>query len=228
MQETAVAVDAPTPPPLPKIKTMRVGDKTLAGDAGFDPLELADTPEALAWYREAEVKHARLAMLAAFGWPISEVTNFGQLLTGDGRAPWLLLPSTGSRRASTSSSARRTTTCRACSTSTRLAPTRRRCARLRSRTAALRCSRSPSSRLRRPSPRPRSSRSAFSTRSATAVSRGLAWAERCSMSGWSGGSRNDRVWRSVYGDSHGRLGDFRRGRVWRRLYRERMNPFFFK
>merc|ERR1719240_443003 len=29
-------------------------------------------------------------MLAAFGWPISEVTNFGGLLTGDGRAPSLL------------------------------------------------------------------------------------------------------------------------------------------
>merc|ERR1719454_725567 len=56
----------------------------------FDPLELADTPESLAWYREAEVKHARLAMLAAFGWPISEVANFGKLLTSDGRAPSLL------------------------------------------------------------------------------------------------------------------------------------------
>merc|ERR1711939_508973 len=39
---------------------------------------------------EAEVKHARLAMLAAFGWPVSEVTNFGNLLNGDGRAPSLL------------------------------------------------------------------------------------------------------------------------------------------
>merc|ERR1711990_189572 len=72
------------------VQTIRVGDKTLAGDAGFDPLDLADTPEALAWYREAEVKHARLAMLAAFGWPVSEVTNFGKLLTNDGRAPSLL------------------------------------------------------------------------------------------------------------------------------------------
>merc|ERR1719267_412363 len=89
MQE-AVAEEAPAPPPLPLIQTIRVGDKTLAGDAGFDPLEIADSPEALAWYREAEVKHARLAMLAAFGWPVSEVTNFGKLLTNDGRAPSLL------------------------------------------------------------------------------------------------------------------------------------------
>merc|ERR1719359_74884 len=56
----------------------------------FDPLQISDNSESLAWYREAEVKHARLAMLAAFGWPISEVTNFGGLLTGDGRAPSLL------------------------------------------------------------------------------------------------------------------------------------------
>merc|ERR1719487_1047066 len=81
---------AAAPPPLPKIKTMRVGDGTLAGDMSFDPLQISDSPEALAWYREAEIKHARLAMLAAFGWPVSEITNFGKLLTNDGRAPSLL------------------------------------------------------------------------------------------------------------------------------------------
>ena len=89
MQESAV-VEPEAPPPLPKIKTMMVGDGTLAGDANFDPLMIADTPEKLAWYREAEVKHARLAMLAAFGWPVSEIANFGNLLTKDGRAPSLL------------------------------------------------------------------------------------------------------------------------------------------
>merc|ERR1719487_2568214 len=81
---------AAAPPPLPKIKTMRVGDGTLAGDMNFDPLQISDSPSALAWYREAEIKHARLAMLAAFGWPVSEITNFGKLLTSDGRAPALL------------------------------------------------------------------------------------------------------------------------------------------
>merc|ERR1719440_1501538 len=90
MEVAAVPPEAPAPPPLPKIKTMMVGDGTLAGDMSFDPLMIADTPEKLAWFREAEVKHARLAMLAAFGWPISEVTNFGGLLRGDGRAPSLL------------------------------------------------------------------------------------------------------------------------------------------
>jgi hypothetical protein len=82
--------EPPAPPPLPAIRTMRVGDKTLAGDWGFDPLSISDTPESLAWYREAEIRHARLAMLAAFGWPVSEILNFGNLLTKDGRAPALL------------------------------------------------------------------------------------------------------------------------------------------
>merc|ERR1719407_122551 len=92
MQE-APAVETnepPAPPPLPKIKTMRVGDGTLAGDMNFDPLKISDKPESLAWYREAEIKHARLAMIAAFGWPVSELTNFGGLLNPDGRAPALL------------------------------------------------------------------------------------------------------------------------------------------
>merc|ERR1719482_232499 len=91
MQEAPVVdEEAVAPPPLPKIKTMRVGDQTLAGDMNFDPLQISDSPSALAWYREAEIKHARLAMLAAFGWPVSEITNFGKLLTNDGRAPSLL------------------------------------------------------------------------------------------------------------------------------------------
>merc|ERR1719407_329354 len=88
--EPTATIEPPPPPPLPKIQTMMVGDKTLAGDMNFDPLQLADSPGKLAWFREAEVKHARLAMLAAFGWPVSEITNFGKLLTSDGRAPSLL------------------------------------------------------------------------------------------------------------------------------------------
>merc|ERR1711988_1491833 len=69
---------------------MMVGDGTLAGDMSFDPLMIADTPDKLAWYREAEVKHARLAMLVAAGWPLAEKLNFGGLLTKDGRAPSIL------------------------------------------------------------------------------------------------------------------------------------------
>ena len=45
----------------------------LAGDVGFDPLGFAKTEYDLRNYREAEIKHARLAMLAAAGWPLSEL-----------------------------------------------------------------------------------------------------------------------------------------------------------
>jgi len=68
-------------------------DGTLAADAGFDPLGFCvnglpngmassfstpnPSPERLrsnlVWMREAEVKHARLAMLAAAGWPLAEL-----------------------------------------------------------------------------------------------------------------------------------------------------------
>merc|ERR1719469_99004 len=44
-----------------------------AGDVGFDPLHFATTHDKLIQYREAEIKHARLAMLAAAGWPLSEI-----------------------------------------------------------------------------------------------------------------------------------------------------------
>jgi len=48
-------------------------DGSMAGDVGFDPLGFADTKASLLNMREAEVKHARLAMLAAAGWPLSEL-----------------------------------------------------------------------------------------------------------------------------------------------------------
>jgi hypothetical protein len=38
-------------------------DGTLAGDAGFDPLGLASNKEKLLFYRDAELKHSRIAML---------------------------------------------------------------------------------------------------------------------------------------------------------------------
>ncbi len=50
-------------------------ESDLAGNFGFDPLGLAQNKEQLMEYREAEIKHARLAMLAAIGWPVSELTD---------------------------------------------------------------------------------------------------------------------------------------------------------
>lgn len=48
-------------------------DGTLPGDVGFDPLGFSGTEESLMFNREAEIKHARLAMLAAAGWPLAEL-----------------------------------------------------------------------------------------------------------------------------------------------------------
>jgi hypothetical protein len=73
-------------------------DGSLAGDVGFDPLGFAKSKKTLFWMREAETKHARLAMLAAAGWPLSELWHkniaavFGlpSILAGGERAPSLL------------------------------------------------------------------------------------------------------------------------------------------
>jgi len=52
-----------------------VGDGAMVGDKGFDPLGFADSVEKLRIYKEAELKHGRLAMLAALGWPVSEALD---------------------------------------------------------------------------------------------------------------------------------------------------------
>jgi len=46
---------------------------TMAGNKGFDPLNLASDNSLLLQYREAELKHGRLAMLASVGWVASEL-----------------------------------------------------------------------------------------------------------------------------------------------------------
>ena len=48
-------------------------DGTFGGDVGFDPLGFSAKPGRLFWMREAELTHARLAMLGAAGWPLSEL-----------------------------------------------------------------------------------------------------------------------------------------------------------
>jgi hypothetical protein len=73
-------------------------DGTMAGDVGFDPLGFAKDKSALAYFREAEIKHCRLAMLAAAGWPMSELWHVGiadtlgldSILAAEGRAPSVL------------------------------------------------------------------------------------------------------------------------------------------
>ena len=45
------------------------------GDLGFDPLELCTDVRKFVEYREAELKHGRLAMFAAVAWPLAEIVD---------------------------------------------------------------------------------------------------------------------------------------------------------
>lgn len=94
-----VAAAAPTmSTALPFMARPVALDGSLAGDVGFDPIGFAKSSADLMNYREAEVKHARLAMLAAAGWPLSEVFDkkiaaaFGAtpILDSSDRVPSLL------------------------------------------------------------------------------------------------------------------------------------------
>jgi Chlorophyll A-B binding protein len=58
---------------LPFLKRPIMLDGTVPGDRGFDPFNFSSDKDALQWYRTAEIKHARLAMLAAVGWPLAEL-----------------------------------------------------------------------------------------------------------------------------------------------------------
>jgi len=102
--EVAAVQKAPrTSLALPFMNAPAILDGTLAGDMGFDPLGFADCRENLLVYREAEVKHARLAMLAAAGWPLAELyhksiassAGLPSILNTDGRNPSVLNGFTG-------------------------------------------------------------------------------------------------------------------------------------
>eukprot|EP00285_Hemiselmis_virescens_P013502 CAMPEP_0173391686 /NCGR_PEP_ID=MMETSP1356-20130122/18526_1 /TAXON_ID=77927 ORGANISM="Hemiselmis virescens, Strain PCC157" /NCGR_SAMPLE_ID=MMETSP1356 /ASSEMBLY_ACC=CAM_ASM_000847 /LENGTH=329 /DNA_ID=CAMNT_0014349357 /DNA_START=58 /DNA_END=1043 /DNA_ORIENTATION=+ len=63
---------------------------TMPGNKGFDPLGFASRGDLLLQYREAELKHARLAMLAAVGWASSELLHPKLVaLIGKPEASWL-------------------------------------------------------------------------------------------------------------------------------------------
>lgn len=63
-------------------------DGEMVGDVGFDPAGFANNPPAwvqgpgtgtagrVRWYREAEIAHGRVAMLAALGWIFPEIYHF--------------------------------------------------------------------------------------------------------------------------------------------------------
>jgi hypothetical protein len=73
--------DLPMSKSLPFLQRPAMLDGSLPGDRGFDPFNLSADAAALQWYRTAEAKHARLAMLAAVGWPMAELfhKNFASL-----------------------------------------------------------------------------------------------------------------------------------------------------
>ncbi|OEU06688.1 fucoxanthin chlorophyll a/c protein [Fragilariopsis cylindrus CCMP1102] len=60
---------------LPFLKRPAALDGSLPGDRGFDPFNFSSDDSKLLWYREAEIKHGRLAMLASVGWVLSELTH---------------------------------------------------------------------------------------------------------------------------------------------------------
>ena len=70
----------------------------LVGNKGFDPLNCATDIKTLKKYREAEIKHGRLAMLASVGWPLSELfhsklsklTESTNLLSNNNKVPSIL------------------------------------------------------------------------------------------------------------------------------------------
>jgi hypothetical protein len=47
----------------------------LPGSRDFDPFNFAANEDSLQFMRESEIRHARIAMLAAVGWPISELLD---------------------------------------------------------------------------------------------------------------------------------------------------------
>lgn len=67
---------------VPFLKRPTKLDGTHAGDVGFDPLGLSENLD-MYTMMEAEVRHARLAMLAVIGWPLSELFGPNFMLHGN-------------------------------------------------------------------------------------------------------------------------------------------------
>lgn len=66
---------------MPFLKRPTNLDGTHAGDVGFDPLGLSESND-MYTMMEAEIRHARLAMLAVVGWPLSELNAPQWMLHG--------------------------------------------------------------------------------------------------------------------------------------------------
>lgn len=73
--QSQVSVGGDMSASLPFLPRPAMLDGSLAGDRGFDPFNFASDESSLQWQRRAEIKHCRLAMLAAVGWPIAELAH---------------------------------------------------------------------------------------------------------------------------------------------------------
>lgn len=90
--------------PFLKCPPILAENMDVPGNVGFDPLGFVQDKEDLITYQEAEIKHARLAMLAAVGWPLSELWNarladawnLPTILASDDRVPAVLNSNFGS------------------------------------------------------------------------------------------------------------------------------------
>jgi hypothetical protein len=101
-QATALSMAKPSGPSMSKsvpfLKQPSLLNGNMVGDVGFDPFDLAENPTLLENYREAEIRHCRIAMLGAAGWPLSELFdrslanafNLQPFVDGNDRAPSVL------------------------------------------------------------------------------------------------------------------------------------------
>nr|Q36718.1 RecName: Full=Chlorophyll a-b binding protein 1B-20, chloroplastic; AltName: Full=LHCI type I CAB-1B-20; AltName: Full=Light-harvesting complex I 20 kDa protein; Flags: Precursor [Hordeum vulgare] len=88
---------------LPGLQSPAYLDGSLEGDNGFDPLALAEDPEDLRWFVQADVVNGRWAMLGVAGMLIPEVLTKAGLMN----APeWLRLPGKETYFASSSTALR--------------------------------------------------------------------------------------------------------------------------
>jgi len=71
--EACAAMDQPAALPFLDPPRYREFIVNVPGDAGFDPFCLAKDLATFKWMQEAELKHARVAMLATVLWPLSEL-----------------------------------------------------------------------------------------------------------------------------------------------------------
>jgi hypothetical protein len=98
LDKSEVSENADRSVSLPFLKRPEMLDGTLPGYRGFDPFNFSSDAAALQWYRDSELRHSRIAMLAAVGWPLAELfhkmiaSNLGlePALTETGKVPSVL------------------------------------------------------------------------------------------------------------------------------------------